>query len=226
MLCTLPDTLCCWGRGHCRTSQATNGQARQDVCKHWRIRSILEESSPSIVVLPLPLGPICNIYIARDQILERGPSTACIQTFLLSSYGCSSRSLAVLSYGNATHQRGKLSRTKVPRHLQKKSEVLLAIVIVSHSICQVLRAFTETIQWASGPTVAGLKKRCSSCLCASRCSLAPLSRDWGIMLSVHFKTCAHDCTQPASKGAENTLHKQLCYIPHQKHIDEVPRWVH
>ena len=45
---------------------------------------------------------------------------------------------------DVTHQRGKLSRSKVPGHLQKKGQVLFPVVIVPYSICQVLRTYTRS----------------------------------------------------------------------------------
>ncbi len=71
-------------------------------------------------------------------------STISRQKFTAFTLDAISKRYVDMSERDVTHQRGKLSRTKVPGHLQEEGEVLFPVVIVSYSICQVLRTYTRT----------------------------------------------------------------------------------
>ena len=110
---------------------------------------------PSMVVLPLPLGPICRAQLDQWPA-ERIDPTEDVREEVTKSF--SERynvNVRLPGTEGTTHQRGQLFGPEVSRDLQKESEALLAVVIVLHSVCQVLREAKEVDQGAFVP-VRGL----------------------------------------------------------------------
>ena len=179
MLNTLSDTLCCWGCGQLgEPSKSQMVRLVRSTCKGWRFRSILAESSPSIVVLPLPLGPICTRPIVQKQILIRLPSAVCIQKF---HYHHLDAVAGVHRY--------ELRRRDTPARQALQDESTQTPSKGGRGSpcdCYCFSLDMSNPAGIHGSESVGVRSSCGwpdnrhfSCSCASRCSIARLSLDRG-----------------------------------------------
>lgn len=128
-----------------------------------------------MVVLPLPLGPICRAHFDQWPAETTDPTGDVREKVTKSFSERYNVNLRLLGTDGTTHQRGQLFGPEVSGDLQKQSETLLAVVIILHSVCQVLQEAKKVDQGGFDP-VRGWPKTCHiSCSGASWCNLSDVA---------------------------------------------------